>query len=310
MRRIIIYLTVTFGLTWGLLIPAGFLMGTFQDGENSAPAMMALIALSMFFPLAGALITNKVSPPEERIRLGWNPNLEGHLREYLFAWFAPAILVLSGGLIFFLANPNLFDPTMNWYLASAADSAGIPLEEVTRDMPPVSILMFLLLISSVFFAPFLNMFFAFGEESGWRGMLFPALNEEMSQRSAAVVSGVIWGIWHAPAIAMGHNYGMGYAGFPLTGILTMVLMCTAMGCWMAYLRMRTESIWLCSLAHGAFNAVTNLGLLFCIGGATVFGPSALGLVAGIPLLGLGIWSWLKLSDQRRGAIPDSAGFPG
>lgn len=25
------------------------------------------------------------------------------------------------------------------------------------------------------------------------------------------ITGVIWGLWHAPAIVMGHNYGMGYA---------------------------------------------------------------------------------------------------
>jgi membrane protease YdiL (CAAX protease family) len=43
---------------------------------------------------------------------------------------------------------------------------------------------------------------AFGEELGWRGMLFPTLADFTSERSAALVSGVIWGLWHAPAIAI------------------------------------------------------------------------------------------------------------
>ena len=54
MKRLAIYVAVTFGLTWGLLIPAGFLLGTFANGEASSPVMMGLIALSMFFPLIGA----------------------------------------------------------------------------------------------------------------------------------------------------------------------------------------------------------------------------------------------------------------
>ena len=55
MKRLVIYLAVTFGLTWGLLIPAGVLLGTFENGEASSPVMLGLIALSMFFPLVGAL---------------------------------------------------------------------------------------------------------------------------------------------------------------------------------------------------------------------------------------------------------------
>ena len=67
MKRLVIYLVVTFGLTWGLLIPAGFLLGTFENGETSSLVMIGLIALSMLFPLAGALIANFACKPENRI---------------------------------------------------------------------------------------------------------------------------------------------------------------------------------------------------------------------------------------------------
>ena len=135
---------------------------------------------------------------------------------------------------------------------------------------------------------------AFGEELGWRGMLFPTLAERIPERNAALATGIIWGLWHAPAIAMGHNYGMGYAGFPVTGILAMTLLCTAMSCWLCHLRQRTGSVWPCALAHGSFNAVANLGLLYCTVGQTLLGPTPLGLVAGIPLIALGVYSWLRL----------------
>ena len=143
-----------------------------------------------------------------------------------------------------------------------------------------------------------SLFPAFGEELGWRGMLFPTLAAHLPVRAAAVVSGIIWGLWHAPAIAMGHNYGMGYEGFPIAGILVMTLMCTGLGCWLALLRARTGSVWPCALAHGAFNAVANIGVVFCISGPGLFGPSPLGLVAGIPLLVLGFVSLTRFARAR------------
>lgn len=296
MKRLAIFLAVTFGLTWGLLIPAGFALGTFENGENSSMLMIGLIALSMFFPLVGALVANFACKPEERIDLAWKPNILKNLRYYLAAWFLPAGIALVGCVIFFAANPQWFDPTMQSYLETTATTAGVSAGELTSQMPPVPVLVIAVLLSALTLAPFINMIPAFGEELGWRGMLFPTLSERMSERAAALVSGTIWGLWHAPAIAMGHNYGMGHASFPVGGILVMTLMCTAMGCWFAFLRQRSGSVWPCALAHGAFNAIANAGLVFCTCGTTLFGPNALGLVAGIPLLAVGAFCWLRLSN--------------
>ena len=298
MKRLAIYLVVTFGLTWGLLIPAGFLLGTFGDGEASSPAMMGLIALSMFFPLVGALIANFACGPESRIDLRWRPRIKQNVRTYLIAWFAPAAIALLGCVVFFVANPHLFDPTMRSYIESSAAAAGLSPDELAGQMPPVPVLLAATLVSSLTIAPFINMVPAFGEELGWRGMLYPTLAERMSKRSAAVVAGVVWGLWHAPAIAMGHNYGMGYEGFPVAGILTMTLTCTAMSCWLSLLRTRSGSVWPCALAHGAFNAIANVGVVFCTAGQTLFGPSPLGLVAGIPLMAVGVFCWLRLNSAR------------
>ena len=298
MKRLVIFLVVTFGLTWGLQIPAGFALGTFANGEASSTVMIALIAVSMFFPALGALVANYACKPEERIYLGYRPKIRENVRFYLLAWFAPAVLSLLGCVVFFALNPQLFDPTMMSYLESTAAMTGMSIEELTMDMPDVRIVLLAVVFASLTYAPFINMIPAFGEELGWRGMLFPTLCERMSQRAAVLVSGIIWGLWHAPVIAMGHNYGMGYAGFPIAGILTMVVACTALGSMMCYLRMKTGSVWPCALAHGAVNAVANLGLVFCTAGASLFGPSPLGLVAGIPMIVLGIVCWLRMSPAK------------
>jgi hypothetical protein len=91
---------------------------------------------------------------------------------------------------------------------------------------------------------------------------------------------------------------MGYEGFPVAGILTMTLLCTAMSCWLSLLRARSGSVWPCALAHGAFNAIANVGVVFCSAGQTLFGPSPLGLVAGIPLMAIGVFCWIRLSSAR------------
>lgn len=296
MKRLAIFLVVTFGLTWGLLIPAGFLLGTFEAGEASSPAMMGLIALSMFFPLVAALAAHFACKPEARIGLGWQPRIKQNVRSYLIAWFTPAAIALLGCVVFFATNPQLFDPTMRSYIESSADAAGLAPDEIASQMPSAPVLLGVTLILSFAIAPFINAIPAFGEELGWRGMLYPTLAEHMSRRLAALVTGVIWGLWHAPAIAMGHNYGMDYAGFPVAGILTMALLCTAMSCWLSLLRTRSGSVWPCALAHGAFNAVANVGVVFCSVGPTLLGPSPLGLVAGIPLMSIGVFCWHRLAS--------------
>ena len=294
MKRLAVYLAVTFGLTWGLLIPAGFALGTFESGETSSMLMIGFIALSMFFPLVGALVANFSCKPEGRIDLCWKPLVTKNIRYYLVAWFAPAGIVLLGSVVFFAANPQWFDPSMQSYLETVAAAAGQPADSIASQMPPVPVLFAATLSSALTVAPLINMVPAFGEELGWRGMLFPTLAELTSPRTAALVTGVIWGIWHAPAIAMGHNYGMGYAGFPIAGILTMTLLCTALSCWLCLLRQRSGSVWPCALAHGSFNAVANMGVVFCTCGSGLLGPSPLGLVAGIPLIALGAFCWMRL----------------
>jgi len=300
MKRVWVFLAVTFGLTWGLLIPAGIVLGTFEHGETSSATMFALIAVSMFFPLAGALVANFTGPLEGRIDLGFQPFVKRNAKAYLAAWFTPAVLALLGCIVFFALNPQWFDPTMDSYLEVAAISAGVPVDQIPEPPMPIPALVGLSVVAALTVAPFMNMIPAFGEELGWRGMLFPALSEHLSPRAAALVSGVIWGLWHAPAIAMGHNYGMGYAGFPFAGIATMILSCTALGCWLAYLRMRSGSVWPCALAHGAFNAVANIGVVFCTVGQGLLGPSPLGLVAGIPVFALGAVCLFRLPAGKPG----------
>lgn len=295
-KRLVIFLAFTFVLTWGLDFVACTLLGAYENGESGTPAIAVPIAISMFFPLLGAIVANYAVGKENRIDLGLRPRIKGNVRFYLAAWFAPALVSLLGIILFFALNPQLFDPSMQTYLETMAETAGVPVDQLASQMPPMPMLIAIALIAALTYAPFINMIPAFGEEVGWRGLLFPTLCELMHKRAAVVVSGVIWGIWHAPIIAIGHNYGLDYPGAPWAGILVMIVACTTLGACMCYLRERTQSAWPCALAHGAVNAIANVGVVFCVAGQTLAGPSSLGYIAGIPMIALGIVCWLKIEE--------------
>jgi len=55
------------------------------------------------------------------------------------------------------------------------------------------------------------------EETGWRGMLQPALEEKMNFILATLITGVIWGVWHLPLflISKTTQYQMSFPSFLL-----------------------------------------------------------------------------------------------
>lgn len=95
-----------------------------------------------------------------------------------------------------------------------------------------------------------NVFFALGEEIGWRGFLVPALSRLRGFTWAGVASGLIWGSWHVPLIMFG-----GYsAGTPQWYAVTcFMISVTAMSVTVAWLRLRSDSLWTAALYHGAHN---------------------------------------------------------
>lgn len=99
-------------------------------------------------------------------------------------------------------------------------------------------------------------FLYFGEEFGWRGYLTPKLEQLMPRPAALVVSGIIWGLWHAPMTWNGHNFGKDYNFFPWAGMLVMCVFCILVGCYFSYLQEKTNSVYPASIAHALNNNIT------------------------------------------------------
>lgn len=282
MKKFWIYILVTFGFGWlmqGLAVLSSSI-------DPTGLVYTALLSVCMFAPLFGVLATEG-GLKKARSGICWRPGIKGRVRWWLAAWFVPAVLTLLGAAVFFLLFPNRFDSTVPM-LAEQIAAQGLP--------TPAWVFVLVAVVQCVTYAPFFNMFFALGEEVGWRGWMTPFLAERMDKQKALVLSGVIWGAWHWPVILFaGYNFGTGYWGAPFTGALEMCLACVALGIFLSFLYEKTNSIWAPALAHGAVNAAAGIGSYFLPAGTTsmILGPTPLGLVAGIPLFALAAWICFK-----------------
>ena len=97
---------------------------------------------------------------------------------------------------------------------------------------------------------------AFGEEVGWRGFLMQIFKGKKFL-CAALWIGIIWGFWHAPIILNGHNYPQ----HPVIGVFMMVVFCLLMTAPLMYFRIKSGSVLVPAIMHGAFNGVAGLSIL-------------------------------------------------
>lgn len=95
-----------------------------------------------------------------------------------------------------------------------------------------------------------NLFAAAGEEIGWRGLLVPELSRTMGFTKLALLSSAIWTVWHFPLIFFGTYHGAGPIWYSLAVFVPSVM---GAGLILAWLRLRSGSIWGAVLFHGFWN---------------------------------------------------------
>ena len=250
-RRIWLFLFITFGMTYawtmGLIWPRTLGRDAASFTAEETLINTALTAMLMFFPAIGVVIT-RLFTREGFGNAMLHLNLRGNVRYYLMGWFGPIALTILGTVIYFVVCPSEF--TLATYNA-------------TMEEQPMSPAMFWILQAVIMcMAPLLNLIPCFGEEWGWRGYLLPKVAQRTKFFPAVLLTGFIWGIWHAPVIVAGHNYGMGYLGYPWVGIAAMCLFCIVVGVLLSYIALKAKSCWPAVLAHGMLNGTASIGVLF------------------------------------------------
>ena len=103
----------------------------------------------------------------------------------------------------------------------------------------------------------INSVAAFGEELGWRGWLLPKLMP-LGAWPAMLLSGALWGLWHAPIILLGHNY----PSAPVPGVFLFIGFCMLWGVLHGWTRIATGSVWPAALMHGSLNASAGSVIFF------------------------------------------------
>ena len=265
MKRVLAILTfiaMAFGLAWLIALPL------WMNGGLNSPLFLPISIAIMFTPAVTAVIVGKLFEPQVRLvtALGIAPvrGRVGAIVLYSLLGIVVALVMTLGGLfvgqafgvfqldlVHFSAFRELIVSKLN----------GKPLPAT---MPPLRVLVLVQLAVVIIASP-INALAAIGEEIGWRGWLLPRL-EPMGIVPAIVVSGVIWGLWHAPLILLGYNY----PGAPAWQALgCMSAMCTVAGIFLAWLRWRSVSVLPCAVAHGAINASAGFYVILGAAGQTV-----------------------------------------
>ncbi len=295
-KGILAFLAITFGITYlaeGALILSGFRF----DG---IPAIIGqyVVAAVMWVPAVAALITIRFITREKTssIYLRFGPSWKPYLATALLI---PLAYLITYGLTWLL---GLGAP--DWQLNSLYSmiaASGVDMSTA----PEPSMLLTSMFFISLFIAPIINSIFGFGEELGWRGFLLPRLMP-LGKWKAYLLLGIIWGLWHAPLIAVGFNY----PGTPVLGIVMMVLMTTALGIFINELTLRYQSAILAGWVHGVFNSQAYgiwRSLLFADTNPVIGGISGVVGIVVLTILGIATMLWFKRG--ARGTAPVGAENP-
>ncbi len=210
----------------------------------------------MFTPFFATILTAaifKISFKELGISLNLN-------RWFFVAWLLPVILVfLSLGI-------NLLFPSVEFSI----EREGLLRYGVTREAlikanekliaRGISPLIYSLLLSVVV-GPTFNALVAFGEEIGWRGLLLKEFSN-LGFWQSSLITGIIWGIWHAPLILQGHNY----PEHPYAGVVMMTIFTILFSPLFNLVRIKSGSVFAPSIMHGMLNAVAGISIAYVKGG--------------------------------------------
>ena len=287
-KRVLQFILLTFLISWSVAGATYLLHITYGSilffviiavGYMPAPAYATLILQKLVYRSAlkpyGFTLKN--------LSLGWLL-----ITTAGFAWFivlGTFVVIAILGNVFGIAlfgRIDFSEPALIHQLTIFSRGA---FGDVPQHFPIPPVVIFLLsLVQGVITGFTFNLPFTFGEELGWRGLLLRETQKAGFLRSNLFI-GVVWGLWHAPIIAQGHNY----PGHPVAGIFMMTLFTTTLSFPMAYCRLKSRTILGPSALHGMINPLGVLTVFFVVGANPLFGfVAGLAGIAVILMLTIGI----------------------
>ncbi len=257
-RAVRLFLLIAFGGSW-------LIAGLFRllGGKLTGDVLSAAVGVPyMLVPMAAAYVVQKRTKREPvagplgiSFKLNW---------WWLAAWLGPLGITLAAlgvslllpGIRFSTEMAGLFERFEGLMPAARA-------EEMRAAVSRLPVHPFWLLVAQGLFASItVNAVAGFGEELGWRGLLWRELRGFGFWR-ASMFTGLIWGIWHLPLVLQGLNYRSN----PIAGVGMMTAWCILLSPLFSYIRLRTGSVIGAAIFHGSFNAFRGLALIMTTGGS-------------------------------------------
>ncbi|MGJ3233269.1 MAG: CPBP family glutamic-type intramembrane protease [Oceanicaulis sp.] len=245
-----VYLIVAFSFSWAIALLLHQAGGFAGAGAGTTLYLLAF----MFGPAVGALVAAGLF---DRSRFLAALSLRPWRWRPVIVWtligWSVAVGLCVAGLAATLAVSGAAPADAAARLVETAQAAGV----AELPLSPEALLMLTLLVNVPIGIVINTVLITANEELGWRGWLQPRL-AGLGFWPSAIVIGLIWGVWHAPIILMGHNYpGMGWIGVALMCAFT-----TGLTPYIALMRERSGHVVPAGAFHGALNAVAGVTLLF------------------------------------------------
>lgn len=202
--------------------------------RHGMPAPIGLVFAFMWSPAAAALLT-RILFGEGLRGLGWGA---GRWRYWALGYVLPLAYAVPVYAVVWLSGLGGFPDAE--FLAQHAGAGASDHEVLLR-----------LFVATATVHVLVALPFSLGEEIGWRGFLVPELARLVGFAPAAAIIGVVWAAWHAPIIALTSYNG----GAPLAFTLTCYTgTCIGVSFVLAWLRLRSGSLWPAVLLHTTHNA--------------------------------------------------------
>ena len=146
---------------------------------------------------------------------------------------------------------------------------------------------------------------ALGEEIGWRGFLVPELSRTTSFTATALISGMVWSLWHYPVLIFG-DYN---AGTPTWyGLTCFTVMVISISFVFAWLRLKSGSLWTGAILHGSHNLyIQALFTPFTRNtGKTQWYIDEFGIVLPLVAVVFAVYFWSRRRELPQASAPSAA----
>ena len=205
LRELIAYFALAFAISWGLGAAVIFFRPQFE--AVFGPLGPLLTSWPYYVAVCAPTISAVLVSFASGRLAGVKSLFAGLVRPFKIRWAFVALLTLACGY----ALLGLVGRLSGGSVASSVDFQALT----------VSAPLLLFTTANIFVDPG-----PWGEETGWRGFALPRLLTRFSPLTAAVILGIVWGIWHIPAfLASGlTQFGVNFGWFLVGSTCLTILM--------------------------------------------------------------------------------------